>query len=65
MFGEKSLFHSHYSASWEKNVIGGKPLKEMAPQVGRFSLDTPIFSVMKVKQLARRKQGQKRFSHNY
>jgi hypothetical protein len=39
--------------------------KRMAPQVGRFSLNTPIFSVMKVKQLARRKQGQKRFSHNY
>jgi|HubBroStandDraft_5_1064220.scaffolds.fasta_scaffold59842_2 hypothetical protein len=46
MFGKKSLFvrigsgetpplyDSHYSVSWEKNVIGGKPLKEMAPQVG-------------------------------
>jgi hypothetical protein len=31
----------------------------MAPQVGRFSLNTPIFSVMKVKQLARRKQRRK------
>jgi len=28
--------------------------KRMAPQVGRFPLDTPIFSVMKVKQLAGR-----------
>jgi hypothetical protein len=26
--------------------------KRMAPQVGRFSLNTPIFSVLKVKQLA-------------
>jgi hypothetical protein len=42
-----------------------KRLKRMAPQVGRFSLDTPIFSVMKVKQLARRLQGEKRFSHDY
>jgi len=43
------------------DLNGPKPLKEMAPQVGRCSQDTPIFSVLKVKQLRRRRQGKFHF----
>jgi len=46
-------------------LLYSKPLKRMAPQVGRCFLDTPIFSMLKVKQLVRRKQAENPFLHNY